>query len=114
MEWIFKPWPWYVGGPLIALTLFLLLYFGKNFGMSSNLKTLCTICGAGKNTDFFKFDWKTQQWNLFVSVGTVIGGWIAYNYLTKDSSVLIHNDTIAKLNQLNIKSAGTTYQPKEL
>ena len=114
MEWIFKPWPWYVGGPLIALTLFLLLYFGKNFGMSSNLKTLCTICGAGKNTDFFKFDWKTQQWNLFVSVGTVSGGWIAYNYLTKDSSVLIHNDTIAKLNQLNIKSAGTTYLPKEL
>ena len=114
MEWIFNPWPWYVGGPLIALTLFLLLYFGKNFGMSSTLKTLCTICGAGKNTDFFKFDWKKQQWNLFVAGGAVIGGWIASNYMTTDSSVLIHDDTIARLNLLNIKSAGTAYLPKEL
>jgi len=114
MEWIFNPLPWYVGGPLIALVLFLLLFFGKSFGMSSNLRTLCTICGAGKNTDFFKFDWKTQQWNLLVAGGAIIGGWIASNYLTIDPSVLIHEDTIAKLNQLNIKSAGTAYLPEEL
>ena len=114
MEWIFNPWPWYVGGPLIALILFLLLFFGKSFGMSSNLRTLCTICGAGKNNEFFKFDWKTQQWNLLVAAGAIIGGWIAANFLSTDPSVLIHEDTIAKLNQLNIKSAGTAYLPEEL
>ena len=80
MEWIYNPWPWYVGGPLIALVLFLLLYFEKSFGMSSNLRTLCTICGAGKSNAFFKFDWKTQQWNLLVAGGAIIGGWIASNY----------------------------------
>ena len=114
MEWIYNPWPWYVGGPLIALVLFLLLYFEKSFGMSSNLRTLCTICGAGKSNTFFKFDWKTQQWNLLVASGAIIGGWIASNYLTIDSSVLIHKDTIAKLNQFNIKSAGSSYLPEEL
>lgn len=114
MDWIMNPWPWYVGGPLIALILFLLLYFGKSFGMSSNLRTLCTICGAGKRSDFFKFDWRKQQWNLLVASGAIIGGWIAATYLTADPSVLIHKDTIAKLQQLNIKSAGTAYLPEEL
>jgi len=49
----------------------------KNFGMSSNLRTLCTICGAGKKVDFFKFNWKTQRWNLIFVLGTIIGGFIA-------------------------------------
>jgi len=46
----------------------------KNFGMSSNLRTFCTLCGAGKRSDFFKFDWKSQQWNLVVALGVIIGG----------------------------------------
>ena len=114
MEWIFNPWPWYIGGPMIALIMFLLLYFGKNFGMSSNLRTFCTICGAGKSNEFFNFDWKTQQWNLLVSAGAIIGGALATHFLSTDSSVAIHPDTINKLQELNIKSAGLSYLPEEL
>jgi uncharacterized membrane protein YedE/YeeE len=114
MEWIFNPWPWYIGGPMIALIMFLLLYFGKNFGMSSNLRTFCTICGAGKSNEFFNFDWKTQQWNLMVSAGAIIGGALAAHFLSTDSSVAIHPDTIAKLQDLNINSAGVSYLPQEL
>ena len=114
MEWIFNPWPWYIGGPMIALIMFLLLYFGKNFGMSSNLRTFCTICGAGKSNEFFNFDWKTQQWNLLVSAGAIIGGALAAHFLSTDSSVAIHPDTIAKLQELNINSAGVSYLPEEL
>jgi uncharacterized membrane protein YedE/YeeE len=114
MEWIFNPWPWYIGGPMIALIMFLLLYFGKNFGMSSNLRTFCTICGAGKSNEFFNFDWKTQQWNLLVSAGAIIGGALATHFLSSDSSVAIHPDTINKLQELNIKSAGLSYLPEEL
>ena len=114
MEWIFNPWPWYIGGPMIALIMFLLLYFGKNFGMSSNLRTFCTICGAGKSNEFFNFDWKTQQWNLMVSVGAIIGGALAAHFLSPDSSVAIHPDTITKLQDLNINSAGVSYLPEEL
>jgi uncharacterized membrane protein YedE/YeeE len=114
MEWIFNPWPWYIGGPMIALVMFLLLYFGKNFGMSSNLRTFCTICGAGKSNEFFNFDWKTQQWNLLVSAGAIIGGALAAHFLSTDSSVAIHPDTITKLQELNINSAGVSYLPEEL
>jgi len=114
MEWIFHPWPWYVGGPMIALIMFLLLFFGKNFGMSSNLRTFCTICGAGKSNEFFNFDWKKQQWNLMVSAGAIIGGALASHFLSTDSSVAIHPDTITKLQDLSINSAGKAYLPEEL
>ena len=53
MNWILEPWPWYVAGPLIAGIMFLLLFGGKNFGMSSNLRTMCSIGGAGKNINYF-------------------------------------------------------------
>ena len=38
MEIILQPWPWFVGGPLIALTLFLYFYFGKNLEHQPILK----------------------------------------------------------------------------
>jgi uncharacterized membrane protein YedE/YeeE len=53
MTYILNPWPWYVSGPLIAVIMALLLYYGKTFGMSSNLKTMCTLVGADKVSDFF-------------------------------------------------------------
>lgn len=87
---------------------------GKNFGMSSNLRTLCTICGAGKNTDFFKFDWKAQKWNLTVVIGAIIGGFIANNFLTTDTAVHINPSTIDNLQSLGFNSAGTSYLPSEL
>ena len=55
IEFISQPWPWYVGGPAIALIMLGLLYFGRNFGVSANLRTMCTIGGAGKVASFFDF-----------------------------------------------------------
>ena len=114
MTLIFDPWPWYISGPLIALVLFLLLMVGKNFGMSSNLRTLCTICGAGNSSDFFKFDWKSQRWNLVVVLGAIIGGSIGSQFLSNDLTVAIHPETIENLNTLGFKSAGDSYLPTEL
>ncbi len=114
MNWIYNPWPWYVGGPMIAFIMFLLLMTGKNFGMSSNLRTLCTLCGAAKTSSFFKFNWKTQRWNLIVVLGTIIGGYIGSQLLSKDSTVTIHSDTIKDLQEIGFQSAGTSYLPEEL
>ena len=114
MNWIFEPWPWYIGGPMIALVMALLLYFGKNFGMSSNLRTICTLCGAGRNSDFFDFDWKAQRWNLIVVVGAIIGGWIASQWLSTDTVVQLNTETVAQLKALKIESAGAAYLPEEL
>ncbi|UII77363.1 YeeE/YedE family protein [Flagellimonas sp. HMM57] len=114
MDWILQPWPWYVSGPLIALVMFLLILLGKGFGMSSNLRTLCTICGAGKQAEFFRFDWKAQKWNLIVVFGVIIGGYIGANFLSTDTAVNIDVGTASQLKALGFDSAGTAYLPTEL
>ena len=53
MNFLLDPWPWYIGGPVIALTMFLSYFFGKRFGMSSNLDTLCSVAGASKVSSNF-------------------------------------------------------------
>lgn len=111
MDFIYNPWPWYISGPMIALVMFLLLKVGKTFGMSSNLRTLCTMCGAGKKASFFSFDWKTQKWNLIVVIGAIIGGAIASNFLTTDQSVAISKKTINSLQALGFHDAGKAYAP---
>ncbi|MDT0538988.1 YeeE/YedE thiosulfate transporter family protein [Croceitalea sp. P059] len=113
MDSILQPWPWYVSGPLIALTMAILILLGKRFGMSSNLRTLCTIAGGAKAADFFKFDWKAQRWNLIVMIGVLIGGYIAANFLTIDDTVAISSNTVNKLNALGFHSAGNAYMPTE-
>ncbi len=109
-----EPWPWYVSGAAIALTMLLLLLVGRNFGMSSNLRTLCTICGAGKHNEFFRFNWKEQRWNLTVVLGTIIGGYIAAHFLTADAAVDINPKTVAELKTMGFESAGSAYLPGEL
>jgi uncharacterized membrane protein YedE/YeeE len=114
MEHILNPWPWYISGPLIALVMALLLYFGKTFGMSSNLRTLCAIGGAGKFSDFFKFNWKSQLWNLTVVLGAIIGGYIATQYLSNDSKTDLNPKTIAELQTMGFEDAGNTLVPNEI
>lgn len=114
MTIIYEPWPWFVSGPLIAFIMFLLIMVGKKFGMSSNLRTMCTICGADKTTDFFKFDWKAQRWNLVVVLGAIIGGFIGSYWLSTDIAVAINPETISDLNTLGFESAGKAYLPTEL
>lgn len=114
MNWIYEPWSWYVSGTMLAFIMFLILMLGKNFGMSANLRTMCAICGAGNKADFFKFNWKSQKWNLIVILGAVIGGFISAHFLTTDMAVAINPETISDLNELGFNSAGTSYLPTEL
>ncbi len=114
MDYIFEPWPWYVSGPLIAFIMFLLLYVGRQFGMSSNLETMCSAFGAGGKVKYFDFDWKANRWNLIVLVGAIIGGFVGAHLLSNDTSVAINPDTVALLRDLGFESAGETYLPTEL
>lgn len=113
MNLIYNTWPWYVAGPLIALTMFLLLKTGKKFGMSSNLRTMCSIGGAGKLVDFFKFDWKKQTWNLYVVLGVIVGGFIALQFLSP-TAPQINNDVVLQLQELGISSTNTAFLPTEI
>jgi len=114
MDILFQPWPWYIAGPLITLSMFFLFYFGKRLGISSNLETLCTIGGAGKFTKFFNFDWKKNSWNLLFALGTIVGGFIAFNWLTPDTTVLLNNQTVKDLAALGFTNIGEQYLPNEI
>ena len=119
IEFITQPWHWAVSGAMIVLVMYLLLWFGGEFGVSSNLRTLCAIGGAGKKHDFFKFDWQNQIWNLIFIGGAVIGGFIASTFLASPEPVQISEATTAYLKTVGIQTPqtlaeGTGYVPKEI
>lgn len=82
--------------------MLLLIYFGKTFGMSSNLRTMCTLFGAGKSADFFKFDWREQKWNLAVVIGAMLGGYFATHFLNDGAILELNPKTITLLQELGI------------
>jgi uncharacterized membrane protein YedE/YeeE len=114
MNVIFQTWPWYVSGFLIGMVMLFLIYFGKSFGMSSNLKTLCSMTGIGKQVQFFDFDWKAQRWNLLVVLGAMFGGFVASHFMSDPSNVAINPKTIAQLAQLGIDAPNGKLVPNAL
>jgi uncharacterized membrane protein YedE/YeeE len=101
---ISEPWPWYVGGPLLALVMFILLYFGHEFGISDNLRLMCAADGADELNEFFKIDWKSGGWNLMVALGAVFGGYLASHYFIGSHGDIAHisTATVQQLNEIGI------------
>ena len=84
---------------MVMLTL---IYFGRTFGMSTNLRSICSILGAGKRVSFFDWDWKAQRWNLIVVAGAMIGGYVATHFLSDVSNIGINSVTVGKLQNIGI------------
>ena len=77
---LYRPWPWYVTGPLVGLVATGLLVIGnKQLGVSSNFRHLCAAAWP-RNVSFFKYDWtRSGLWNLvFAGGGFLIGFGTAY------------------------------------
>jgi len=106
IDFIAQPWPWYVSGPMIALVMFLLLLAGGQFGVSSTLRSMCAIGGAGSRIPFFKYDWKGQIWNLVFIVGAVIGGLIASTWFVSAAPLQLSSQTIIDLQELGFEFRG--------
>ena len=111
---LMEPWPWYVAGPIIAIVMFSLLYFGNSFGISANFRNLCAVFGAGKSCEFFDFDWKKQVWNLVFLGGTLIGGFLANRFLMPEISIGISDTTITELSALGIANPGGEILPESI
>lgn len=106
IELIKQPWPWYTSGAIITFIMVLLLYFGKSFGVSANLSTICTMAGAGKRVKFFDMDWKTQKWNLLFLIGAVLGGVVSSTILKDDQPLQLSVATIKDLKELGVAFDG--------
>ncbi|MBK8290204.1 MAG: YeeE/YedE family protein [Flammeovirgaceae bacterium] len=103
LELIRQPWPWYVAGTIIGLTVPALLLLGnKHLGISSSLRHLCAAC-LPANITFFKYDWKKEIWNLFFVAGVLLGGVIASQFLSNPEGIVISENTIRDLQALNIE-----------
>lgn len=90
LEIIKEPWPWYIAGPLIGLTVPALLILGnKSFGISSSLRHVCAAC-IPANVNFFKYDWKKESWNLFFVLGIFFGGIITANFLINPGDIVVN------------------------
>ncbi|MBP6378718.1 MAG: YeeE/YedE family protein [Kaistella sp.] len=97
IEFMQQPWPWYVAGPLIGLTVPALLILGnKNFGISSSLRHICASCMPA-NIPFFKYNWRKEVWNLFFVFGIFLGGIITAMFFTNPNPVEVHPNLAKEL-----------------
>ncbi len=103
-----QPWHWSISGLLIAVVMFLLLWAGGGFGVSSTFRSLCTIGGAGRLATYFRFDWRSQSWNLAFILGAILGGIIGATWLASPDPVAISEATVADLATLGFAAPTAT------
>ena len=60
-----QPWPWYVAGPAIGLTVPLVYYYaGRKWGVSSTFRDLCAATLPNR-PEYLRYDWRAAgAWRL--------------------------------------------------
>ena len=83
-EFIMQPWPWWLSGILIGLTVPLLyILAGRSFGISTSLQQIGAMCLPKSNLPYFKdFNRRKGIWLLYFVAGIAIGGFVATQFLS--------------------------------
>ena len=97
MDIITGPWHWAPSGAAIAAVMFLLTWMGRKFGVSTIFNDFCNIAGAGKKFEIFNYDVSAERWRLMFLLGSVLGGFIAAQFLMGDAPLAISEATISHL-----------------
>lgn len=102
-DWLFRPWPWYVAGPVIGLFPALLLLLGNRpFGVSSTLRHVCAAT-CPSSIPFFRYDWRREgAWNLAFTAGILLGGTVAGLIFANPGPIGIASETTATLRALGV------------
>ena len=114
LNFITQPWPWYVAGALVGLTVpTLLILDNRSFGISSSLRHICAACIPAK-LPFFDYDWRKEVWNLWFVGGILIGGFIGGNLLKDPASMVISPNTLHDLQALGIRDFASGLLPADI
>jgi uncharacterized membrane protein YedE/YeeE len=91
MQSIMQPWPWWLSGILIGLTVPLLyILAGKAFGISTSLQQIGSMCAPNSRCEYLsKHDRQGHLWTLIFVVGIAIGGFIANRFLSAEPARLL-------------------------
>ena len=86
MNFILQPWPWWLSGILIGLTVpMLYVLAGKAFGISTSLQQVGAMCAPNSKLEYFsKYDRKGNLWTVVFAVGIGLGALIASRFLSNE------------------------------
>ena len=102
IKWILEPWPWYVAGPIIGLTVPLLLLLGnKAFGISNSMRHFCAAV-IPSDIPFFQYNWRKEVWIFFFAGGIMLGAFLAVHFLGGGGQVDLNPETVADLKALGV------------
>lgn len=92
ISWLLEPWPWYVSGPLVGLTVPLLFVLtGKSFGISSSLRHIGAACAPRTKLPYLSqdYNWRDHIWNLIFVAGVILGGFIGNFWLSSEPATFL-------------------------
>lgn len=86
-----QPWPWWLSGILIGLTVPLLyILAGKAFGISTSLQQAGAMCAPNSKWEYLsKHDRKANLWTIVFAIGIGIGAYIATRFLSNEPAVFL-------------------------
>ena len=84
MDWVMEPWPWWLSGILIGLTVPLLYFLtGQGFGISTSLQQIGAMCSPNSKLSYLKdFNKQKGLWTLMFALGIMAGGFVATRWLS--------------------------------
>jgi uncharacterized membrane protein YedE/YeeE len=84
MDWFLQPWPWWISGALIGLTVPLLyLLAGKAFGISTSLQQIGAMCMPNSKFEYLRnHDRAGHLWTVVFVLGIAVGGFVASRFLS--------------------------------
>lgn len=91
MDVFLQPWPWWISGPLIGLTVPLLYVLaGKAFGISTSLQQIGAMCAPNSRFEYLRnHDRSGHLWTIIFVVGIALGAMLANRFLTREPVVLL-------------------------
>jgi len=113
IDYLSRPWPWYVAGPLIGLVIILLQWVdNKPFALSSSYRLIWPSVFPAV-IPFLKYNLKKEYWNLLFAAGIIAGGFLAGNFLSDPAGIEISNETKSYLHSMGVNDLAG-FAPAEL